>query len=86
MVVTQVLLSTCTVLLLYGLGSQLSTPAAALAAAAFLVLDPLSFVYSQLLFSETLFALALQGRALRFTAMTWGGLALRSMRRLPQSS
>ena len=58
-VVTQVLLSTCTVLLLYGLGFQLSMPTSALAAAAFLILDPLSFVYSQLLFSETLFTFVL---------------------------
>ena len=58
-IVAQVLLSTGTVLLLYGIATRLQTSRTALAAAAFLLLDPLSFVYSQLLFSETLFACAL---------------------------
>ena len=79
-VVAQVLLSSATVLLLYGLGTRLSTPGAALAAAALLVLDPLSFVYSQLLFSESLFTCVLLVAAwcavaqLRGGPLWWSGL------------
>ena len=72
-VVMQVWLSSCTVLLLYGLGTRLSTPGAALAAAAFLVLGPLSFVYSQLLFSESIFTLALMLAAWCAVAQLRGG-------------
>ena len=60
-------------LLLYGLGTRLSTPGAALAAAAFLVLDPLSFVYSQLLFSESIFTLAFMLAAWCAVAQLRGG-------------
>ena len=85
-VMTQMLLSTCTVLLIYSLGRKLSTQRAALAAAAIFILDPLSFVYSQLLFSETLFTLVLvlavwcavalvQGRAVWWSAAFGLGLA-----------
>jgi len=72
-VVVQVLLSSATVLLLYGLGTRLSTPRAALAAAGLLVLDPLSFVYSQLLFSESLFTFVLLVAAWCAVAQLGGG-------------
>ncbi len=73
-IVAQVLLSVFTLILLHRLAARLSTPGAAIAATVWLALDPLSFIYSQLLFSETRFALVLMLALWCAVAMLRGGL------------
>lgn len=63
-VLLQALLAGCTVLAVYGMGLELYHQRAAVAAAAFYALEPLSVLYASRLLSETLFTACLSGGAL----------------------
>ncbi len=65
----QIVVSVLTVLLLYLLVRELAAPAVALAAAGILALDPMSFIYSQVMLTETLFTFLM-------VAAGWAGVRL----------
>ena len=73
--VTQIAISTATVAVLFVLAARLANAGSALAAAAFLILDLLSFVYAPLLHTETLFTFTITVSALAGIAVLDTGRA-----------